>query len=134
MLWEPVLPGNAAEISQYPPEALGTVKRPRGGDQNGRDTTLCASSPIVQEHYRNMIRKFVREYPDVKGVLFYNLDGNAWLCSPGLCPRCKPICTDAPADTSQPWETQARFTDLLARAARNERSDFKFIHWISHFQ
>ena len=133
MLWEPALARVGAEIDKYPPKALGTVKRPWGGDKNGMDRTLCVSSPIVQEHYMNMMKKFVREYPDVKGVLFYNLDGDSWLCTPGLCPRCKSICTDSPSDTPHPWETQALFADLLARAAREERSDFKFIHWISHF-
>jgi hypothetical protein len=133
MLWEPTLAKVGAEINKYPLKALGTVKRPWGGDKNGLDKTLCVSSPEVQEHYRNLMKKFVREYPDVKGVLFYNLDGSSWLCTPGLCSRCKTVCTDSPPDSPHPWETQALFTDLLAQAAREERNDFKFIHWISHF-
>lgn len=134
MLWEPVLARIDADLDKYPPEALGTVKRPWGGDRSGMDKTLCVSSPIVQEHYRNMVKKFVLEFPDVKGFLFYNLDGNAWLCTPELCPRCKLACTDSPPDTPYPWETEALFTDLLARAARGVRSDFEFIHWVSHFR
>jgi len=132
MLWEPETP-RVGDLGKYPKEALGTVKRPWGGDEHGMARTLCVCSPIVQEHYRNMVKRFAREYPDVKGFLFYNLDGNAWLCTPGLCPRCKSVCTDSPPDTPHPWETQALFTDLLAQAAREERSDFEFIHWISHF-
>jgi hypothetical protein len=133
MLWEPLIPRAAAEIGEYPSEALGTVKRPWGGDAEGKDRTLCVSSPIVQQHYQSLIGKFVREYPDVKGFLFYNLDGNSWLCTPGLCPRCAAVCHDSPPETPHPWETQATFTDLLAREARAVRADFKFIHWISHF-
>lgn len=133
MLWEPALARVDADIGKYPTAALGTVKRPWGGDKNGMDTTLCVTSSVVQEHYRNMIKKFVRQYPDVKGFLFYNLDGDSWLCTPQLCPRCKTICPDSPPDTPHPWETQALFTDLLAKASREERSDFQFIHWISHF-
>ncbi len=134
MLWEPVLARIDADLDKYPPEALGTVKRPWGGGEGGMDRTLCVSSPIVQQHYRNMVGKFVLEFPDVKGFFFYNLDGNAWLCTPELCPRCKLVCTDSPPDTPYPWETEALFTDLLARAARGVRSDFKFIHWVSHFR
>lgn len=134
MLWEPTLARVRAEVGKYPPEALGKVKRPWGGDENGMDTTLCVNSPIVQQHYQNVVKKFVEQYPDVKGFLFYNLDGDSWLCTPGLCPRCKAVCTDSPPDTPHPWESQAVFTDLLARAAHDARSDFKFIHWISHFR
>ncbi len=133
MLWEPLLPRVAAEIGDYPAEALGTVKRPWGGDAEGKDRTLCVSSPIVQQHYRSLVGKFVREYPAVKGFLFYNLDGNSWLCTPGLCPRCEAVCHDSPPDTPHPWETQAILTDLIAQEARAVRADFKFIHWISHF-
>jgi hypothetical protein len=134
MLWEPTLARVGADIAKYPPDALGTIKRPWGGDKNGMDRTLCVTSPVVQEHYRNMVKKFVRQYPDVEGFLFYNLDGDSWLCTPQLCPRCQLVCTDSPPDTFHPWETQALFTDLLARAAREERSDFEFIHWVSHFE
>ena len=134
MLWEPLVPRSAAAIDAYPAEALGTVKRPWGGDEKGMDRTLCVCSPLVQDHYKGLITKFVRAYPDVKGFLFYNLDGDSWLCTPDLCPRCKAACTDSPGDTPHPWETQATFTDLLAQAAHAERPDFKFIHWISHFQ
>jgi len=133
MLWEPSIAQVNAEIDQYPPEALGTVKRPWGGDEKGMDTTLCVTSPLVQDHYRNLTAKFVREYPDVKGFLFYNLDGSSWLCTPELCPRCQAVCTDSPPNTPHPWETQALFTDLLAKTAREARGDFEFIHWISHF-
>jgi len=121
-LEEPVLSG---AVEEYPEEALGTVDPPYGD----RSRTLCVSSPIVQEHYRSVMRKFVREYPDVKGVNFYNLDSGTWLCTPGLCPRCKKTCTDSPPDKHNPWETQALLVSLLAETARDEKPDFDFRFW-----
>ncbi len=132
MLWEPTLAKVGAEIDKYPAEALGKVSLPEWLKNIGNDT-LCVSSPIVQEHYKNLMKKFVQTYPDVKGILFYNLDGSSWLCSPELCPRCKAVCEAEEEGDTNPWPIQAEFADLLANAAHEERSEFKFIHWISHF-
>jgi len=126
---EPILPSLAGGVEKYPPEALGTVKRPWGGDRDGLDRTLCVSSLIVQEHYKCMVKKFVREYPDVKGIAFYNLDGSSWLCTPALCPRCKSVCKESPPDRHNPWESQAAFVTHLAQAAREERPDFDLRFW-----
>jgi hypothetical protein len=128
-LWEPVLSNIAGELEKYPQEALGTVRPPYGAGKDGTHRTLCVSSPIVQEHLRDMMRKLVREYPDVKGVVFYNLDIGAWLCTPALCERCKKVCTDSPPDEYNPWETQARLVTLLAGAAHEENPDFDFRFW-----
>ncbi|MBP6507085.1 MAG: hypothetical protein KA257_05925 [Opitutaceae bacterium] len=128
-LSEPVLPRDAARLDQYPPEALGAVQRPWGGDKDGRDVTLCVSSPIVQAHLRNMMEKFAREYPDVKGVIFYNMDMSHWICTPALCPRCRAVCTDSPADVYNPWETQAKLVTLLAEAAHAGNPAFDFRLW-----
>ncbi|MBS0632171.1 MAG: hypothetical protein JSS11_09680 [Verrucomicrobia bacterium] len=126
---EPALPRLAGDLAQYPPEALGTVKPPWGGDKDGKDKTLCVSSPMVQRHLRNMMMKFVKEYPDVKGVELYNMDVSAWLCTPGLCPRCQAVCTDSPPDEFNPWETQATLVTLLAEAAHEARRGFDFRFW-----
>jgi hypothetical protein len=126
---EPILANMAGDLDKYPREALGTVKRPWGGDKDGLDRTLCVNSPIVQKNLRNMMRKFVREYPDVKGVQFYNLDGATWLCTPALCDRCKAICKDSPQDEFNPWETQAKLVTLLAEAAHEENPGFEFKLW-----
>lgn len=124
---EPALASIAGALETYPPEALGTVNRPWGSPKV--DRTLCVNSPIVQEHYRNMMRKLVREYPDVKGVQFYNFDGPAWLCTPALCDRCKASCTDSPQHEYNPWETQAELVTLLAEAAHAEDPAFDFKLW-----
>ena len=126
---EPIIPSLAGGVEKYPSEAVGTVKRPWGGGKDGLEPTLCVSSPIVQEHYKNMVKKFVREYPDVKGIAFYNLDGTSWLCTPALCPRCKSVCKESPTDMHNPWESQAAFVTLLAQAAREERPDFDLRFW-----
>ena len=129
MLWEPFLPKLAGDLDQYPKEALGKVKRPWGGDKDGLDITLCVNSPIVREHYRNMIEKFVREFPDVRGVLFYNMDGSSWLCTPELCDRCKIVCKDSPQNEHNPWEAQASLVTTLAEAAHKVNPAFDFRLW-----
>src|SRR5690606_25203178 len=73
--------------------------------------------------------KVVREYPDVKGVQFYNLDEPAWLCTPNCCDRCKAVCRDSAQDAHNPWETQAKLVTLLTQAARDENPAFDFRLW-----
>jgi len=128
-LSEPVVPTAVGRVEDYPKEALGAVKRPWGGSKEGSDLTLCVSSPIVQRHLRHMMGKFVREYPDVKGVIFYNMDMHHWICTPDLCSRCKAVCTDSPGDVYNPWETQANLITLLADAAHEESPSFDFRLW-----
>jgi hypothetical protein len=123
------MPNLAADAERYPQEALGRVKRPWGGDQDGMSTTLCVNSPIVREHLRDMMGRLVREYPDVAGVLLYNLDGSHWLCTPRYCDRCGAMCADSPPDTFAPWETQASLVTLLADAAQQENPDFVLMLW-----
>ena len=72
-----------------------------------------------------MMRKFVREFKDVKGFHFYNMDFNTWLCTPELCPRCAEAVKDSPHNIHNPWETQALLVTLLAETAHEERPDFK---------
>lgn len=126
---EPMLPSLAGGVTNFPKEALGMVKRPWGGGTNGMEITLCVSSPIVQTNLHDMMRKFVREYPDVKGLHFYNMDVSAWLCTPELCERCKSVCKDSPPNAFNPWETQAKLATLLAEAGRAENPDFDFRFW-----
>ena len=123
------MPNLAVDASCYPAEALGKVKRPWGGDQDGMDVTLCVNSPLVQRHLRNMMRQLARDYPDVAGVLLYNMDGSHWLCTPQYCERCRMACTDSPPDTFTPWETQARLVSVLADAAHEENPDFTLMLW-----
>lgn len=124
---EPVLARVAGDLEKYPKEALGTVHRPWGSPTV--DRTLCVHSQIVQEHLRNIMRKFVREYPAVKGVQFYNMDGSTWVCTPELCDRCNTVCKDSPPNEYNPWETQAKLVTLLAEAAHEENPDFDFRFW-----
>lgn len=129
MLWEPIVPQLGADIAKYSPEVLGAVRRPWGGDKDGMDRTLCISSPIVQEHYRGLVKKFVRDFSDVKGFFFYNMDGATWLCTPSLCPRCAAAVKDSDHDLFNPWEIQSQLVSLLAHAAHEERPDFNFNFW-----
>jgi len=128
-LCEPALPSHMGDLSRFPEEALGTARRPWGGAADGLERTLCVSSEIVQEFLRDAMKRFVREYPDIKGVQFYNLDVSAWLCTPSVCERCRKACPDSPPDAFNPWETQARLVSLLAAAAHEVRPDFQFRFW-----
>jgi len=129
MLWEPALPALYAPLDEYPQEALGRVRRPWGGDENNMDTTFCVNSQIVQEYYRDLMHRFVREYPMVRGFFFYNLDGSAWLCTPELCPRCAENLVDSDPASHTPWETQAKLATLLAEAAHEEDPSVTFNFW-----
>ena len=128
-LVEPTLELVSGGIDDYPKEALGTVRPPWGGDKNGLARTLCVNSPVAQKYLRNMMRKLVQEYPEIKGVNLYNLDITSWLCTPELCNHCKIICKNSPQDEFNPWETQARLVTLLAEEAHEENPEFDFRFW-----
>ena len=128
-LMEPGLPHFAADLAKYPPEALGTAKRPWGGDAKGLERTLCVNSPIVQAYYRDIVKKFVAEFDDVKGFFLYNLDASSWLCTPGLCERCAKAVKDSPHDRHDPWESQAKLVSVLAEAAHEARPEFQLNFW-----
>jgi hypothetical protein len=128
-LWEPTGPQISADIHKYPAEAIGTVRPPYGGDKNGLERTLCVHSPIVQAHYRSMVKKFIREFSDVKGFFFYDLDGSTWLCTPSLCERCAAAAKYSPKDLYNPWESQSHFVAFLADAAHEAKPDFDFRFW-----
>ena len=57
------------------------------------------------------------------------MDGGSWLCTPGLCERCKTICTDSPSNEFTPWEPQAKLITLLGEAAHEENPDFGIKFW-----
>ena len=126
---EPALQTIDGSYDAYPEEALGTVRPPWGGDTAGLARTLCVSSPITQEYLRNMMRNLVRDYPDVKGIDLYNLDAGSWFCTPGLCERCKRVCTGSPEEAFNPAETQALLVKLLSDAAHEERAEFEVRFW-----
>jgi len=129
MVWEPAVPAMFAPLEAYPPEVLGTVHRPYGGDENGLQKTLCISHPMVQAHYTDLVTKFVTEFTDVAGFFFYNMDGNTWLCTPALCPRCRAKVVSSDPELFNPWETQALLVDTLSKAAHAVRPDFAFNLW-----
>lgn len=129
MTWEPTIPSLFAPVEAYPVEALGTVHRPWGGDENHMDRTLCINSPLVQDHYRNIIGKFIRQFPDVKGLFLYNMDGGSWLCTPELCPRCREALVDSDPTAFNPWENQAKLVTLISEAAHEANPDFTINFW-----
>jgi len=73
------------DANKFPEEVQGIRKSSRGFDIH----TLCINHPDVQAHYTSMIKKFVREFPEVKGMLVYNDDAGAWFCDTWRCPICR---------------------------------------------
>lgn len=126
---EPTLEALSDGYVRYPEEALGTVRPPWGGDVDGVARTLCVNSPVAQQYLREMMKRLVREYPDVKGIQLYNLDAGSWFCTPALCERCKAASPAADQEAFNPADTQANLVALLAEAAHEERADFQIKFW-----
>jgi len=71
-------------LKRFPAEVLSD-----SGTYQGQ--VLCFSHPMVQEHYRQLVRNFHRDYPEVEGILLFGMDSGAMLCDPERCPRCAGI-------------------------------------------
>lgn len=49
----------------------------------------CIMDPAVREKYADMLGEFLTTFPEVRDILLYTYDQQAWLCSEyGPCPRC----------------------------------------------
>ena len=79
----PWLPETARQqfLDLFPPDVLSD-----SGTYQGK--VLCFSHPLVQEHYRQLVRDFFAKFPEVEGILLFGMDSGANLCDPKLCPRC----------------------------------------------
>ena len=55
----------------------------------------CILDPAVQTKYKELLADFMTSFPEVKDVLVYTFDQQAWLCSEfGPCPRCSGVPLD----------------------------------------
>lgn len=71
-------------LKRFPSDVLSD-----SGSYEGR--VLCFSHPLVQDYYRDVIKRFFAEFPEF-GILFvFGLDSGGRFCSPVTCPRCKGI-------------------------------------------
>lgn len=69
-----------AFLSRYPAEVLSD-----SGTYQGQ--VLCLAHPLVEEHYRQLLRTLLMDFPEVTLIQLFTLDSNAEFCSPETCPR-----------------------------------------------
>lgn len=67
-------------LTRYPAEVLSD-----SGTYQGK--VLCLAHPLVQEHYRQLVRGLLTDFPEVCLIQLFTLDSNAEFCSPESCPR-----------------------------------------------
>ena len=78
--WVPE-PARQAFLERFPPEILSD-----SGTYQGK--VLCFSHPTVQEFYRDLVRRFFADFPEI-GILFlFGLDADGEFCDPEQCTRC----------------------------------------------
>lgn len=101
MLWLTELPCQggpwvpAAEreafLKRYDPAVLSD-----SGTYEGQ--VLCFSHPRVQEYYRDLLRRFCGEFPEVETLFVFGLDSGGEFCDPDACPRCRGLSRFAQRD------------------------------------
>jgi hypothetical protein len=50
---------------------------------------LCFGHPRVQEYYRDLLKRFFAEFPEVGMIFVFGRDSGGEFCSAEKCPRCK---------------------------------------------
>ncbi|GAA3603424.1 hypothetical protein GCM10022396_20970 [Flavivirga amylovorans] len=82
----------------------------------------CITNKVVIAKYDGLIRKFMKNFPEVNDILVYTYDQQAWLCSEfGPCPR----CTGIPLHDRLPG-----FLNMINTAMKESRSkDTKTTLW-----
>ena len=79
----PWLPQEARDkfLDRFPPELLSD-----SGTYQGK--VLCFSHPQVQDFYRDLIQRFLGEFPEISVLFLFGLDADGEFCDPATCPRC----------------------------------------------
>lgn len=78
-------------LRRYDPEVLSD-----SGTYEGQ--VLCFSHPRVQEYYRDLLRRFFGEFPEVETLFVFGLDSSGEFCDPEACPRCRGLSRFAQRD------------------------------------
>jgi hypothetical protein len=78
-------------LRRYDPEVLSD-----SGTYEGK--VLCFSHPRVQEYYRDLLRRFFGEFPEVETLFVFGLDSSGEFCDPEACPRCRGLSRFAQRD------------------------------------
>jgi hypothetical protein len=59
---------------------------------------LCFSHPRVQEFYRDLLARFLGEFPEISTIFLFGLDADGEFCDPTICPRCRGMSKFAQRD------------------------------------
>lgn len=88
--WVP--PENRAEfLTRYPGDVLSD-----SGTYEGQ--VLCFSHPQVQAFYRDLLRRFFADFPEVETLFLFGQDSGGEFCDPTACPRCRGLSPIAQRD------------------------------------
>ena len=50
---------------------------------------LCFSHPQIQAFYRDLLKRFFTEFPEVETIYLFGMDSGGEGCDPETCPRCR---------------------------------------------
>ena len=121
---EPGLIGNmGGDLSQYPEGTTGTALL-----YGNEVQTLCVNNETVQKYYEEMMVKFIKAFPDCKGIILYNIDCNAYFCDVSLCENCKKAVSSTTTG-GLAWENVSKMVTILADAADTVDTDFEVVFW-----
>lgn len=71
-----------AFLARYPAECLSD-----SGTYEGK--VLCFGHPRIRTFYRDLLRRFFREFPEISLLFVFGLDSGGEFCDPSSCPRCR---------------------------------------------
>lgn len=78
-------------LTRYDAEVLSD-----SGTYEGK--VLCFSHARVQEFYRDLLRRFFADFPEIETLFLFGLDSSGEFCDPQTCPRCRGMSRIAQRD------------------------------------
>lgn len=78
-------------LTRFPGDVLSD-----SGTYEGK--VLCFSHPRVQEFYRDLIRRFFTDFPEIETLFVFGQDSGGEFCDPDSCPRCRGLSRIAQRD------------------------------------
>ncbi|NPV45715.1 MAG: hypothetical protein HPY69_02050 [Armatimonadetes bacterium] len=109
-----------AFLTRFPAECLSD-------SGTGQGKVLCLGHPLVEQAYRAMTRRLLREFPQIAMVLVFTCDSNGEFCDPDRCERHRGVSK---------LVQYGRLLALLAEEGRAVRPDFRVltVGWGWHFR
>lgn len=126
-------PAYAEEIhadlaKELPPDVLTT---PWAERERSRCQSFCIFHPLVEKHFKALVKRLLTRYPDVKAIYLYNEDLDTGHCNPAECPRCRKLYPEN--YEGYPWINHLRQIEIYQDAAREVGKEFQILtgtwHW-----